>query len=65
MENTHSYSGFKVRLVSYVSLFSGGEIELVDHDRYEWVKPEKLKGFDFLDGDKPIIEKILSSSIDI
>tara|TARA_B100001769_G_C21760466_1_gene416086 strand:+ start:235 stop:639 length:405 start_codon:yes stop_codon:yes gene_type:complete len=63
MNNSHSYSTFSVELISYVSTISSGEIKLSDHDKYEWVEINKLKEFDFLDGDLPIIEKIILDKI--
>ena len=58
MRNNHSYPTFTVKLISYISIFNNGEIELVDHDKYEWVEIHKLKDYDFLDGDIPIIDNI-------
>ena len=63
MRNSHSYPKFTVELISYMSLFNDGEIKLVDHDKYEWVEIQKLKEYDFLDGDIPIIDNILSQNL--
>ena len=63
MNNSHSYPTFTVELISYVSTIRNGDIELFDHDKYEWVEINRLKEFDFLDGDLPIIEKIISNKI--
>ena len=63
MNNSHSYPTFTVELVSYVSTIRSGEIKLSDHDKYEWVEINRLKEFDFLDGDLPIIEKIILDKI--
>ena len=40
----------------------GGNIKLVDHDKYEWVETNRLKEFDFLDGDLPIINNLINTS---
>ena len=53
--NEFTYPDFSVELISYISKYKSGEIKLVDHDKYEWVKINRLKDFDFLDGDLPII----------
>ena len=63
MRNNHCYPKFTVELISYISLFNVGEIKLVDHDKYEWVEIQKLKEYDFLDGDIPIIDNILSQNL--
>ena len=42
-----------------------GKIKLVDHDQYEWVETSRLKEFDFLDGDIPIINNLISNKITI
>ena len=63
MNNFHYYPTFSVELISYVSTIKSGEIKLSDHDKYEWVEIKKLKKFDFLDGDLPIIEQIISDQI--
>ena len=61
----HTYETFTVELVSFLCMFSNGEIKLVDHDQYEWVETNRLKEFDFLDGDIPIINNIVSNNISI
>lgn len=63
MNNFHTYPTFSIELISYVSTINSGKITLSDHDRYEWVDIDKLKGFDFLDGDLPIIEQIVTDHI--
>ena len=63
MNNSHSYPTFTVELISYVSTVKSGKIKLSDHDKYEWIGIDRLKEFDFLDGDLPIIEKILLDNI--
>ena len=65
MRNEHTYPEFSVELISYLSTFIGGNIKLVDHDKYEWVETSRLKEFDFLDGDIPIINNIVSNNISI
>ena len=63
MNNFHDYPNFSVELISYVSTIKSGQITLIDHDKYEWVETYKLKSFDFLDGDIPIIEQIMNNKI--
>ena len=59
MKNNYTYPTFKVELISYISTILDYEIKLVDHDKYEWVKIQQLIEYDFLDGDKPIINTII------
>ena len=59
MKNTHVYPTFKVKLISYICEFKSGNIDLIDHDKFEWIDISKLKDYDFLDGDLEIIDKIL------
>ena len=65
MRNEHTYPEFSVELISYLSYYKSGKIKLVDHDQYEWVETSRLKEFDFLDGDIPIINNIVSNNISI
>lgn len=58
MINEYDYPTFSVELISYVCKYNDGKIKLIDHDRYEWIDINRLNEFDFLDGDKPIIDKI-------
>jgi 8-oxo-dGTP diphosphatase len=57
---SHSYPDrFEVELVFFrVRDFLGGVKNLSFH-RLLWAKPEKLKELDFLEGDLPLIDKLL------
>ena len=63
MRNEFTYPNILVELISYISKYKSGDIKLVDHDKYEWVQINRLKEFDFLDGDLSIINNILSKKI--
>ena len=65
MRNEFIYPDFSVELISYISKYKSGDIKLVDHDKYEWVRTNRLKDFDFLDGDLPIINNLTSNKITI
>lgn len=50
----------KILLISYEAEIVGGEIQCIGVEEYRWVKPEKLKEYDFVDADKTIVEKLLN-----
>ena len=61
--HTHSYAGFmavKLRFF-YVPSYSG-EIVNRAFEQIRWVSKEEIIGMDFLDGDRPVIEWLLSDS---
>jgi 8-oxo-dGTP diphosphatase len=53
-----AYLHMAVELLFYRTAYVSGEITLREHDRIEWVSPEALTDFDFLEADRPVLEKL-------
>jgi 8-oxo-dGTP diphosphatase len=49
----------RVKLLFYEGAISKGEIKCVGCSEYRWVLPKELAGFDFVDGDKEFVEKLM------
>jgi 8-oxo-dGTP diphosphatase len=53
-----AYRHMAVELLFYKTSYVSGEITLHEHDRIEWVSPEALTDFDFLEADRPVLERL-------
>jgi len=49
----------RVKLMFYEALIAKGEINCVGCSEYRWVLPKELAGFDFVDGDRELVEKLM------
>jgi mutator protein MutT len=51
----------KVLLISYEAEVPDGEgeIQCIGVEEYRWIKPAELKKYDFVDGDLPVIKRIM------
>ncbi|SEQ59200.1 8-oxo-dGTP diphosphatase [Hyunsoonleella jejuensis] len=49
--NIHEYNNFTINLVAYSCRFISATYELTDHDRFEWVLPNRLKEYDLTEAD--------------
>lgn len=45
-----------IELVVYISEFDSGEVQLVDHDAYEWVELNQLLNFQLARADVPFVK---------
>ncbi len=54
----HDYGSFKINLIAYLSKYVSGDIQLLEHKEYEYVKLEELNSYDMAEADLPIIEKL-------
>ncbi|TDG00091.1 (deoxy)nucleoside triphosphate pyrophosphohydrolase [Paenibacillus piri] len=59
--NDHRYGDLHIHLIAYRARFTGGTIELIDHDDYRWVRIKELKEFQFAPADIKFVE-LLSQS---
>ena len=53
----------KVHLYFYKIEYYIGKIRNIEHNKLIWSNLNDLKKFDFLDGDRMIVERILNSNI--
>ncbi len=58
VENTHHYPDFSINLITYTCAFIKATIVLTDHDKFEWVSPDKIKKLDLADADIPLLKFI-------
>ncbi|GGW27785.1 (deoxy)nucleoside triphosphate pyrophosphohydrolase [Arenibacter certesii] len=56
--NIHDYGSFKIKLTAYLCDFIGGEIVLLEHKDFKFVKSEDLINHDFAEADIPFIEEL-------
>jgi len=54
-ENIHHYAEKTILLKAYHCSFTGGQIQLNDHDQIAWVLPEQLKDYVLAPADIPFI----------
>jgi 8-oxo-dGTP diphosphatase len=60
----HCYSGeLNVRLIFFRVDRYEGSIQNLGFERLDWLDPEELDKLDFLEGDRPLIEKIMRGEI--
>lgn len=57
-ENEHDYGAVQIRLMAYLANDLHGEIRLVDHDAYRWIKREELAAFEWAAADVPFVERL-------
>jgi 8-oxo-dGTP diphosphatase len=59
----HSYETFTMNLVAMICSYQEGRIELVDHDKFNWVIPRDLQKYDLIAGDLKLADKIMEEDI--
>ncbi|NLX64786.1 MAG: 8-oxo-dGTP diphosphatase MutT [Clostridiaceae bacterium] len=58
-EVIHDYGNKKINLIAYYCTIVAGEIQVIVHDTYRWVKINDLLKYDLLPADVPIAEKVI------
>lgn len=58
--NNHHYDHISIELLAFHATHISGDFILVDHDKVEWVIPEKLLDYDLAAADIPIATTLLS-----
>ncbi len=54
-QSNYDYEEFRIELRAYCARLIGGEFNLSDHDKIEWVRRENLKNFDLTEADIPFV----------
>lgn len=49
----------KIAMSAYEVKYFSGEITLLDHSEFKWVKPSELNNYEYAPADIPLIEKYL------
>ncbi|MBN1493238.1 MAG: (deoxy)nucleoside triphosphate pyrophosphohydrolase [Candidatus Omnitrophica bacterium] len=58
--NVHNYNGLEVRLFLYHCTADTDNISSLDHDELKWVEVEKLRAYDFLEADLPLLPVVVN-----
>ena len=58
MEVIHEYPDIKIKLTLFNAKIEKGEIKLLEHNDYRWIKAEEIEKFDFCPADYEILERI-------
>ena len=54
-EQRFSYPEFDITLVPFIVRFAEGEIHLLEHKAYRWLRPEELRALDWAEADLPVL----------
>ncbi|WP_028558703.1 (deoxy)nucleoside triphosphate pyrophosphohydrolase [Paenibacillus pinihumi] len=54
----HDYGTIVIRLIAYKAVYTGGDIVLSDHDKYDWVKPDEFAAYEFAPADIPFVKQL-------
>jgi 8-oxo-dGTP diphosphatase len=57
--NEHDYGSVQIRLIAYWAKFVSGDLRLVDHDEYEWVRRSELENYIFAPADIKFVEMLI------
>ncbi|MBW6491979.1 MAG: (deoxy)nucleoside triphosphate pyrophosphohydrolase [Lentimicrobium sp.] len=56
----YHYHDFTINLIPYIAEYLSGEILLVEHKEFKWLKPEQLTLLDWAPADIPIVNDFLN-----
>lgn len=57
--SVHDYGAFEINLIPFIANYISGRIELLEHKDYKLLNKSELKGLDWAEADKPIVEEFL------
>lgn len=57
--NVHDYGKVVIKLIAYFAKIKSGTINLIDHDKIEWVSKEEITNFNFAPADVPLVERLI------
>jgi len=61
--NEHAYDHIHIQLIAYKARYAAGEITLIDHDEYRWVRREQLAEFSFAPADIKFVNMLMHGQI--
>lgn len=56
----YNYSDISIRLIPFIANYIEGEILLLEHKQYVWLRKSELKQLDWAEADKPILNEFLN-----
>ncbi|WP_271765970.1 (deoxy)nucleoside triphosphate pyrophosphohydrolase [Aquimarina algiphila] len=54
----YNYDQFSIELIAYICTYKSWNQNLTDHDKFEWVDPDKLLDWKLAPADVPLAKKI-------
>ena len=63
--NIHHYDHISIELMAFRTIWVSGEINSTDHKDYKWVTIDELDQFDFAPADRPFVEQLRRSEIEL
>lgn len=55
----HYYESTNFRLFPFVCKLIGGKMSILEHEQAIWLSPWQLRGLDWVEADKPVVEEFL------
>ena len=62
-DSIYPYGRGTIRLLAYISKYTGGHLHSTVHNDYKWVAVQELNQFTFAPADRPIVEKLMRAFI--
>ncbi|CAN5660784.1 hypothetical protein BH10BAC3_BH10BAC3_16130 [soil metagenome] len=62
-DNVHHYGDKHILLKAYFCKANGNSIQLIDHDKVEWVTKAELENFEFAPADIPFVDALIADDI--
>ena len=61
--STFEYKHMSIELLVYRAVHVSGEIVEYDHESIKWVSRDELIYYDFVNADRPVVDKLMSSQV--
>jgi 8-oxo-dGTP diphosphatase len=61
--STLEYKHMSIELLVYKATHVSGEIVVYDHESIKWVSKDELINYDFVDADRPVVDKLMHSQV--
>jgi len=59
----HDYPHILIELMVYKARHLSGRARAIDHAAIKWLEPGELAGYEFLEADKPIVQRLISGEL--
>lgn len=56
----YNYPNQSIQLIPFLANYSGGELKLLEHRRFQWLPKKELLELDWAEADIPIVKEYLS-----
>jgi len=55
----YAYDTFTINLIPFIAKYQSGEIRLLEHKAFKWMRLEELKSLDWASADIPVLDEFL------